>query len=293
MKTGSSVFTNKFFRMAIALVFIASLTLIGGCSSSPSPTSSPVSQQQTTQNPATNPNAPATPTSSIPIIGKVQTPSQAAISGTDFVDAVSQVMDALVVIEVTYGPGGLPGQPGVTGGAGTGWIIDSSGVIVTNDHVVSDAQTITVTLSNNKQYKPTSVKTDPAHDLAVLKIVAPNLTAVTLGDSSTLSLAQPLAALGNSLDMGIRVTSGLVSRLGTSASYSIPSQPDVNFTNLIETDAIINPGNSGGILINLSGAVVGIVNAGLSGPNTDTVGFGYAIPINDALPIISNLAASL
>jgi serine protease Do len=219
---------------------------------------------------------------------------QALIGQMDFVAAVGAVLPSMVVIEVTYAPSASGrGQSGAAGGAGTGWVINANGLIVTNDHVVANAKTITVTLADNRQFTAASVQTDPQNDLAVIKINAQNLPVVTPGDSSSLRVAQPLVAIGNSLDMGVRVTGGLVSRLGTSATYSITNQTSVTLDNLIETDAVINPGNSGGVLINAAGEVVGIVNAGLSGPNTDTIGFGYAIPINDALPVIKKLMAQI
>jgi serine protease Do len=223
------------------------------------------------------------------------TPYQSSTGQNDFVNAVSSIISSVVTIEVSYGQGGLrvPGQGRISGASGTGWVLDSSGLIVTNDHVVANAQTITVITSDNRTFTAANVKTDPQNDLAVIKIKAQNLPVASIGDSSTLVLAERLVAIGNSLDMGVRVTGGLVSRLNTTATYTITGQTTVTFNNLIETDAIINPGNSGGVLIDSDGLVVGIVNAGLSGPNTDTIGFGYAIPINYAMPLIQNLKSQI
>jgi serine protease Do len=260
---------NFLYKFLILVLFISIVFSLGGCSSSPVSTPTPKST--------------------------TATPYQQSSSQNDFVTAVSNIISSVVTIEVSYGQGGLrvPGQGRISGAAGTGWILDASGLIVTNDHVVANAQTITVTTSDNRTFTVTNVKTDPQNDLAILKINAQNLPVASIGDSSTLVLAERLVAIGNSLDMGVRVTGGLVSRLNTSATYTITGQTTVNFNNLIETDAIINPGNSGGVLIDSAGLIVGIVNAGLSGPNTDTIGFGYAIPINYAMPLIQNLKSQI
>jgi serine protease Do len=101
-------------------------------------------------------------------------------------------------------------------------------------------------------------------------------------------MGQPVAAIGNALNLGIRVTAGVVSQLNVPVSYS-----GVSLTGLIETDASINPGNSGGVLINTSGEVVGIPSAGLEEANLDVENFGYAISINEALPVINNLIAQM
>jgi serine protease Do len=159
---------------------------------------------------------------------------------------------------------------------------------VTNNHVVDSAQTITVILADGTKHSASSVKTNPGKDLAVVQIQAQNLPTVTIGDSSQLMLGQPVAAIGNALDLGVRVTSGVVSLLNVSISFG-----NLSFNGLIETDATINPGNSGGVLINILGEVVGIPNAGLDAPNLDVENFGYAININDAMPVINNLMAQI
>jgi S1-C subfamily serine protease len=291
-------FIGKQHAIVLGLTFIALFSLVTFSQPGPTvtyiPTPIPVpappiptaaSLTSTTVPPATTP-IPA------PLLDTAA-PQQNINSQEDFVNAVSQVTPAMVIIQVTYRQGDIPGQPDAQYSAGTGFIMDSSGIIVTSYHVVALARTITVILADSRSFTPTSVNNDTEHDLAVLKIDAQNLPVVSFGDSSSLNLAQRLVALGNSLDMGIRITGGMVSCLKGKASYSIPGQNDVSFDDLIETDATINPGNSGGVLINSSGQVVGIVNVQLSGQSTDDVGFGYAIPINDALPIIKNLISQI
>ena len=209
-------------------------------------------------------------------------------TATDFVDGVARAMPSVVKIEVTYGPQGAPGDPSASGGAGTGWVIRQDGLIVTNNHVVDGAQIVTVILPDGTKQAMTNVKTNPGQDLAVLQVKASNLQSITIGDSSTLKLGQPVAAIGNALNLGIRVTTGVISQLDVTANYS-----NVSLTGLIETDASVNPGNSGGVLINILGDVVGITNAGLMDQNLDVESFGYAIGINEAMPVIDSLISEI
>ncbi len=205
---------------------------------------------------------------------------------SNFIAAYGKVAPATVIIEVQ-----ISSQAGGGGEAGTGWIIDNSGIIVTNAHVVANATTIDITLADGRKFTATAVKSDTQNDIAVIRINAQNLPVVALGDSSLLKPGQPVAAIGNSLDMGVRITTGVVSRL----SVSITLTNNLTMDGMIETDTDINPGNSGGTLININGEVVGITNAGLTaaGSVTDVEGFGYAIPINKAMPVINSLRASL
>lgn len=167
--------------------------------------------------------------------------------------------------------------------AGSGWIIDSNGVIVTNNHVVAGAQNIVVTLYDGRTFKATEVKTDPANDLAIIKVNASGLPAATTGNSSQLKMGDQVIAIGNALDDGIRVTGGLVSNLAKSISLSAGQ----TLYDLIETDAAINPGNSGGPLVNMAGEVIGIVNARVSASGVE--GMAYAIATEDAIPVIQQL----
>jgi serine protease Do len=169
-------------------------------------------------------------------------------------------------------------------GAGSGWIYDSSGIIVTNNHVIEGAQTITVELETGKTYTPVSVKTDPDSDIAILKINAGNLQPLKVGDGSKLRVGDWVLAVGNALGMGISVKDGIVSRLGVSVQMS----PSETYNNLIETNAAINPGNSGGPLVNLAGEVIGITSVKISAGGVE--GMGYAINIEDALPVIQKLS---
>lgn len=229
----------------------------------------------------------------ISALSPASAPSQATadVSNTgasiDFVSAVESVRPAVVAIEVQLPAQGVSGQP--QRAAGSGWIIDSNGLIVTNEHVVANATTITIALVDGRKFTSKAVQTSPDNDLAVVKIDARNLPVASIGDSSNLKLAQPVAIIGNALDLGIRVTTGVVSLLDVSITY----QNNLSLSGLIETDAPINPGNSGGVLVNMSGEVVGITNAGLEGPSIDIEGFGYAISINEAMPVIKDLMSRI
>ena len=161
-------------------------------------------------------------------------------------------------------------------GTGSGVIYDKSGLIVTNNHVVEGASEIVVSLSDGTSVPGKILGTDPATDLAVVKIDAQNLPVAEFGDSSDIQVGEPAIAIGNPLGLEFRgsVTVGVISALNRSVQVG-----ERNF-NLIQTDAAINPGNSGGALVNADGKVIGINSAKI----------GFAIPINSVKPIIKELA---
>jgi serine protease Do len=169
-------------------------------------------------------------------------------------------------------------------GAGSGWIIDPSGIIVTNHHVIENAKTITVILNDGTTYTPVSVEFDATADIAILKINAGNLPALPIADVSRLFVGDWVVAVGNALGQGISAKDGIVSRLGVDIQVSQTE----TYHNLIETNAAINPGNSGGPLVNLAGGVVGITSLKLSAAGIE--GMGYAINIAEALPVIQRLS---
>jgi len=170
-------------------------------------------------------------------------------------------------------------------GAGSGWIIDENGIIVTNSHVVDGAESISVTLDDGRTFMVdlNAVATDPLNDLAVLKIDAENLPAADIGDSSALMVGDWVVAIGNSLGLGISATSGIVSGL----EISLPVSSGQILDDLVQTDAPINPGNSGGPLVNMKGEVIGITSIKIAAVGVE--GLGYAISINEAIPIIEEL----
>ena len=173
-------------------------------------------------------------------------------------------------------------QQYVTEGAGSGVIIKSNGYIVTNNHVIEDANKITVTTQDDKSYTAKVVGSDSNNDIAVLKISAKNLTAATYGNSDQLSVGDLAVAIGNPLgELGGTVTSGIISALDRELTI------DGKTMNLLQTDSSINPGNSGGGLFNGDGQLIGIVVAKSSGSNVE--GLGFAIPINTAAKVASEL----
>ncbi|SCY19216.1 serine protease Do/serine protease DegQ [Nitrosospira sp. Nsp13] len=156
--------------------------------------------------------------------------------------------------------------------AGSGVIVDAAkGYVVTNFHVVKDAQQVLVTLKDRRQFQAKLVGTDPGTDIALLKIEAKNLRALSLGDSDLLKVGDFVVAIGNPFGLGQTVTSGIVSALGRSG-LDIEGYED-----FIQTDASINPGNSGGALVNLKGELIGI-NTAIIGPSGASVGIGFAVP---------------
>ena len=170
----------------------------------------------------------------------------------------------------------------VTEGAGSGVIISEDGYIVTNNHVIQDARSITVALHDGTTYQAQLVATDSKMDIGVIKIDASGLTPAILGDSDSLSVGEPVVAVGNPLgQLGVTVTNGIVSALDREIILNNERR------NLLQTNAAINPGNSGGGLFNANGELVGIVVAKSSGE--DVEGLGFAIPVNDAKPIIEDL----
>jgi Do/DeqQ family serine protease len=168
-------------------------------------------------------------------------------------------------------------------GAGSGVIVDAeNGNILTNHHVVANADKITVTLLENRSLKATVVGSDESSDLAVLKVEPVNLTSIPFGDSTTLRVGDYVIAIGNPFGFTNSVTSGIVSALGRSGLNPTA------FEDFIQTDASINPGNSGGALVNLSGELVGI-NSAIISRTGGNVGIGFAIPVNMARAIMQQL----
>ncbi len=169
-------------------------------------------------------------------------------------------------------------------GAGSGWIIDENGIIVTNSHVVDGAESITVTLDDGRTFRvdPDTVAVDTLNDLAVLRIDAENLPAADVGDASALRVGDWLVAIGNPLGLGISAKEGIVSRLDV--SLIVEGQA---LDHLIETSAAINPGNSGGPLVNMRGEVIGITSAKIASVGVE--GLGYAISTTEVIPVIEEL----
>ena len=199
---------------------------------------------------------------------------------------VEQCANSVVEIQTeSVTNGSNPFQQYVSSGAGSGVILTQDGYIVTNHHVIEDANSITVRTRSGDEYNASLVGSDEQSDLAVLKIDATGLTPAMLGDSTTLEVGDLAIAIGNPLgELGGSVTSGIISALDREMTI------DGQTMTLLQTDAAVNPGNSGGGLFNANGDLIGIVNAKSSGENVE--GIGFAIPISTATDIIDELIAN-
>ena len=172
-------------------------------------------------------------------------------------------------------------------GTGSGFVVKPDGLILTNNHVVTGSQQLTVTLAGDKkQYKARVLGTDPRHDLALVRIQADRpLPFLKLGDSDGLQVGQKVLAIGNPFGFGGTLTTGVVSALGR----SLQPQEGRRLEDMIQTDAAINPGNSGGPLLDSHGAVIGI-NTAIYGPQGN-IGIGFALPINRAKAMLDEFQA--
>ena len=176
---------------------------------------------------------------------------------------------------------GPPGSPRERSSLGSGFVISPDGYVVTNNHVVASGGDIIVRLSRGGEHSARVVGTDPATDLALLKIDAATLPVLPLGDSDRLEVGEPVMAIGNPFGLDQTVTTGLVS----AKERFIGSGP---YDEFVQTDASINPGNSGGPLIDSRGAVVGI-NSAIFSQTGGSIGIGFAIPINLAKTVLLQL----
>jgi serine protease Do len=230
------------------------------------------------------------------------TTNSAPLPESPFVPVVDRALPAVVFIDVTKKVGGdggdgsdefmrrffgqpMPRQQRVPS-SGSGFIIDDQGRILTNNHVVRDAESIKVTLNDGRTFKATTVGTDPATDVAVIKIEGSKLPVLPLGDSDKLRIGDWAIAIGNPLgDLRGSVTVGIISAQGRSNLNIFGGTPD--YQDFIQTDASINFGNSGGPLCNIRGEAIGINTA----INTSGQGIGFAIPINLAKHVAEQLVA--
>lgn len=263
---------KKLAITVISLIFIISIifTTVTGCLDTTGSTTTPTTTPSPV-NPTWTPPPTGSQTSELPSIA----------------DVVVLVKPAVVAINTETVMQDFFGTF-TQEGAGSGWIIDENGIIVTNNHVVEGASTITVTLDDGRTFSvnPDSVHTDSLNDLAIFNIEASNLPALSIGNSSQLRVGDWVIAIGNALGLGIRATEGIISR----QDVQIQVEQNEVLYDLLETTAVINPGNSGGPLVNLSGEVVGITSAKISQIGVE--GMGYAISIDTAMPIIEQLVSS-
>jgi S1-C subfamily serine protease len=193
--------------------------------------------------------------------------------------SVVNITSTAVAWDFFYGPVPQSGQ-------GSGFILNTEGLILTNNHVIDNAQKVEVTLSDKHQYKATVVTVDKGHDLALLKIDAPNLVPATLAETSTgLTVGQRVYAIGNPFGLSGTMTRGIIS-----AIRSVRGPEGNPIEDAIQTDASVNPGNSGGPLLNSRGEVIGITTMIASNGAEQSSGIGFAIPINTAKAVLDDFA---
>jgi S1-C subfamily serine protease len=193
--------------------------------------------------------------------------------------SVVNITSTAVAFDFFYGP--VPQQ-----GQGSGFVLDKQGHILTNNHVIDNAQRVEVTLSDKHKYKATVVGVDKGHDLALLLINnAPNLQPATLAESQTLTVGQRVYAIGNPFGLSGTMTRGIIS-----AIRSIRGPQGNPIEDAIQTDAAVNPGNSGGPLLNSRGEVIGITTLIANNGADQSSGIGFAIPVNTAKAVIADFA---
>ncbi|MEU4605354.1 trypsin-like peptidase domain-containing protein [Kribbella sp. NPDC023972] len=237
---------------------------------------------------ATNDSSSNSPSVTAPLNGNQAAPAAAPDGSVQA--AAAKVLPSTVKIAVATSQGA---------GTGSGIVISKDGLIVTNNHVVAGAGSggkISVILNDGRTVSATIKGTDPLTDLAVIKADATDLTPATLGSSGNLAVGQGVVAIGSPFGLEATVTSGIVSALNRPVTSGDDQQDSTTVFPAIQTDAAINPGNSGGALIDLAGQVVGINSAiktaGGSGQSEGgNIGLGFAIPIDQAKPIIDELVA--
>jgi serine protease Do len=246
-----------------------------------------------------------------------RTPAAPAVSFADVIDSVSPAVVNIAVMKVETAPTSFQyggGQPGLGGseqglpfefferffdgnqrggdprqqerrseGQGSGFLIDASGYIVTNNHVAGGADEITVTMQDGHKYEAKLVGNDPRTDLALIKIDATGLPYVAFGDSDKARVGDWVVAIGNPFGLGGTATAGIISARGRDIRLD-----EYNDNDYLQLDAPINFGNSGGPVFNVAGQVVG-VNTAIFSPNGGNVGIGFAIPANQAKEIIADL----
>jgi putative serine protease PepD len=182
-------------------------------------------------------------------------------------------------------------------GVGSGIVVSSNGLILTNYHVVEGARTLSVATAHGQTLDATVISTDAAHDMAVIRATGGELRAAVLGDSDQLQVGQTVLAIGSPLgEFTETVTKGIVSALGRAITVGDQATgASLNLSGLIQTDAAINPGNSGGPLVDMDGDVVGINSSirtsGDSAGQGGSIGLGFAIPIDEVLPVIEQMIA--
>jgi len=229
----------------------------------------------------------------IPIPTHFTNSSTAAAENTDFVLAAERSLNAVVHVKntsvrntrdpfVEFFYGKSNGHSFEQVGTGSGVLISADGHIITNHHVIDEANEIEVTLNNRKVYKATLVGADPNNDIALLKIEGVHFEPILFGDSDRVKVGEWVLAVGNPYNLTSTVTAGIVSAKGRDL------EGNTNIESFIQTDAAVNPGNSGGALVNARGELIGI-NTAISSKTGAFVGYSFAVPSNIAKKVVEDL----
>lgn len=225
----------------------------------------------------------------IPVENSISPMLQKVLPAVVNIRAQIKITDFNMLLELQKSQGANPNAqsnqplPGTFVSVGSGVIVDANkGYIITNAHVVNEAQSITITMSDGRHYNAKIIGADKPSDIALLQIKGKNLVAAQIGESNNLKVGDFVAAIGNPFGLNQTVTSGIISALGrTTLGLE-------NYENFIQTDAPINPGNSGGALINMQGQLIGI-NTAILAPDRGSIGIGFAIPANMVKSVMAQL----
>ncbi|MBR0037006.1 MAG: Do family serine endopeptidase [Bacteroidales bacterium] len=235
------------------------------------------------------------------------TVSRASVTDNDFTQAAEKTVNAVVGVKSTqmvqtqqyqnmdpffqffFGQqGGRQQQPKAREGYGSGVIISSDGYIVTNNHVIANADQLQVTLNDQRQFEATLVGTDPTTDIALLKIDAKDLPTVTFGESDKLKIGEWVLAVGNPFMLTSTVTAGIVSAKDRQLGMGQSQGNQLGIESFIQTDAAVNPGNSGGALVNTAGELVGI-NTAIYSETGNYAGYSFAVPSSIVSKVVADL----
>ena len=226
--------------------------------------------------------------------------AQATIVQTDFTQVAAQTINAVVHIKTTmtkmtplyeafFGfiiERGMQKQQ--YSAFGSGVIISHDGYIITNNHVVQDAESIMVTLNDNRVLPATIVGLDAATDLAVIKVEAEGLTTIPFGNSDLVQVGEPVLAIGNPFNLTSTVTAGIISAKARNLNILSNSDVETPIQSFLQTDAAVNSGNSGGALVNARGELIGVIAAIASGTG-NYIGYSFAIPASIAIKVYNDL----
>jgi serine protease Do len=281
--------SRVFKRSAVALALMGALG-VGAVASERIVPATTAAAPVVAAAPAASPAAPVLNQRGLPSFADIverQGPAVVQIRSTKEAKRVSMRGEGMPDVPPEFAPffRGLPTprmpQPGPATGTGSGFIVDKDGIVLTNAHVVADADEVVVKLTDQREYRAKVLGSDPTTDVAVLRIEAKNLPVVTLGDATKARVGDWVVAIGTPYGLDNTVTSGIIS----AKSRALPGDGVVPF---IQTDAAVNPGNSGGPLFNLSGEVVGI-NSQIFSRTGGFQGVAFAIPIDVAMNVAEQI----